>query len=105
MVFCQIAKGAGIGALPVEVASVFTVIIFLFSMQYGFKYVRKTGTFFLIVALLRLIPWLVFDNPTISAIIAASIDLIAFVPTLRETHPHPETETPLSPSPYNQHSV
>jgi hypothetical protein len=95
VVFGQIAKGAGIGALPAAVALVFTVIIFLFSLQYGFKYVRKTDTFFLIAALLGLIPWLLFDNPTISVIIAVSIDLIAFVPTLRKTYLHPETETPV----------
>lgn len=95
VVFGQIAEGAGIGALPALVALVFTVVIFLFSLQYGFRYVRKTDTYFLIAALLGLIPWLIFDNPTISVIIAVSIDLIAFVPTLRKTYRHPETETPL----------
>ncbi len=95
VVFGQIAKGAGVGALPAAVALVFTVIIFLFSLQYGFKYVRKTDTYFLIVALLGLIPWFLFNNPTISVIIAVSIDLIAFVPTLQKTYLHPETETPI----------
>jgi hypothetical protein len=93
--FGQIAKGAGIGALPSGVAEIFTVIIFLFSLQYGFKYVKKTDTYFLVAALLGIIPWLIFDNPTISIIIAVTIDLIAFVPTLRKTYLHPETETPI----------
>ncbi len=93
--FGQIAKGAGIGALPAGVAEIFTVIIFLFSLQYGFKYVRKTDTYYLIAALLGIIPWLIFDNPTFSVIIAVTIDLIAFVPTLRKTYLHPETETPI----------
>jgi hypothetical protein len=93
--FGQIAKGAGIGALPAGVAEIFTIIIFLFSLQYGFKYVKKTDKYFLIAALLGIIPWLIYDNPTISIIIAVTIDLIAFVPTIRKTYLHPDTETPI----------
>ncbi len=95
VVFGQIAEGAGIGALPAAVAGVFTTIIFLFSLQYGFKYVQKSDKYYLAAALLGIIPWLIFNNPTISVIIAVSIDLIAFVPTLRKTYLHPETETPI----------
>lgn len=95
VVLGQISEGAGIGALPAAVALVFTIIIFLFSLQYGFRYVRKTDIYFLVAALLGLIPWFIFDNPTISVVIAVSIDLIAFVPTLRKTYFHPETETPI----------
>jgi hypothetical protein len=93
--FGQLAKGAGIGALPAGVAEIFTIIIFIFSLQYGFKYVQKTDKYFLAAALFGIIPWLIFDNPTISVIIAVVIDLIAFVPTLRKTYEHPETETPI----------
>ena len=93
--FGQVAKGAGIGALPAGIAEVFTIIIFAFSLQYGFKYVKKTDKYFLGAALLGIIPWLIFDNPTISVIIAVTIDLIAFVPTLGKTYRHPETETPV----------
>jgi hydrogenase-4 membrane subunit HyfE len=93
--FGQLAKGAGIGALPAGVAELFTIIIFIFSLQYGFKYVQKTDKYFLAAALFGIIPWLIFDNPTISVIIAVVIDLIAFVPTLRKTYEHPETETPI----------
>ncbi len=35
--FGGLAKGAGIGALPTGAAEIFTLIIFLFSLQYGFK--------------------------------------------------------------------
>ncbi|MFI5271390.1 MAG: hypothetical protein ACHQT9_05120 [Candidatus Saccharimonadales bacterium] len=93
--FGQLAKGAGIGALPAGVAELFTIIIFIFSLQYGFKYVQRTDKYFLAAALFGIIPWLIFDNPTISVIIAVVIDLIAFVPTLRKTYEHPETETPI----------
>ncbi|MEK7059592.1 MAG: hypothetical protein AAB971_02460 [Patescibacteria group bacterium] len=93
--FGQIAKGAGVGALPTAVAECFTITIFLFSLQYGFKYVRRTDKYFLIIALLGLIPWLISDDPTISVVIAVSIDLVAFVPTIRKTWRHPGSETPI----------
>lgn len=93
--FGQLTKGAGIGALPAGIAEIFTIIIFLFSLQYGFKYVKRSDVYFLAAALLGIIPWIIFDNPTASVIIAVAIDLIAFVPTIRKTYRHPETETPI----------
>jgi hypothetical protein len=93
--FGQVAKGAGIGALPTAASEIFTVIIFFFSLQYGFKDIKKIDTIFLLLALLGIIPWVLTHDPTISVIIAVSIDLVAFVPTIRKTWKNPETETPL----------
>jgi hypothetical protein len=93
--FGQLAKGAGIGALPTAASEIFTIIIFFFSIRYGFKNIKLVDTVFLIIALLGIIPWIITKDPTVSVIIAVSIDLIAFIPTLRKTWKHPETETPL----------
>ena len=92
--FGQLAKGAGIGALPTAAAEIFTIIIFFFSLKYGFKGIRRIDTYFLILALLGLIPWILTKDPTISVIIAVSIDLLAFSPTIRKTWISPKTETP-----------
>jgi hypothetical protein len=91
--FGQVAKGAGMGALPTAASEIFTVIIFFFSLRYGVSHIRKIDTFFLILALLGIVPWVLTDDPTISVIIAVSIDFIAFLPTLRKTWQHPDTET------------
>lgn len=93
--FGQVAKGAGLGAIPTGVSEIFTIIIFFFSIKYGFKNIRKVDTYFLIIALLGLIPWAVTKDPTVSVIIVVSIDLFAFGPTLLKTWRHPDTETPL----------
>jgi len=93
--FGQLAKGAGIGALPTAASEIFTIIIFFFSIRYGFKNIKLVDTIFLVIALLGIIPWIITKDPTVSVIIAVSIDLIAFIPTLRKTWKHPETETPL----------
>ena len=91
--FGQVAKGAGIGALPTLASEIFTIIIFFFSIRYGFKNIKKVDTIFLVIALLGIIPWILTDDPTISVIIAVSIDLVAFVPTLRKTWSYPKSET------------
>lgn len=93
--FGQVAKGAGIGAIPTGVSEFFTILIFFFSIKYGFKNIRKVDTYFLIIALLGLIPWAVTKDPTLSVIIVVGIDLIAFAPTLLKTWRHPDTETPV----------
>lgn len=91
--FGQVAKGAGIGALPTAASEIFTVIIFFFSLKYGFKNIRPRDKYFLAAALLSLIPWAITKDPTISVIIVVAIDLIAFVPTLTKTWAKPGTET------------
>lgn len=93
--FGQLAKGAGVGAISTAASEIFTVIIFLFSLRYGFKPVKKIDTLFLLIALLGIIPWIITKDPTVSVIIAVSIDLIAFTPTIRKTWKHPTTETPM----------
>ena len=83
--FGQLAKGAGIGALPTAASEIFTLIIFLFSLKYGFKGITKTDTAFLIFAFIGIGLWLLTKDPTLSVVVAVCIDLIAFVPTLRKT--------------------
>ncbi len=93
--FGQIAKGAGVGAIPTGASEIFTIIIFFFSLRYGWKGISRTDTYFLITALLGLIPWALTKDPTLSVVIMVSIDTVAFIPTLRKTWRAPETETSL----------
>lgn len=97
--FGGLTKGAGIGALPTGVAEGFTIIIFIFSVLYFFKHtvgpIRKIDHYFFVAAILGLIPWVLTKDPTISVIVVVCIDLVAFIPTLRKTWQHPETEKPL----------
>jgi len=92
--FGQVARGAGIGALSTAASEIFTVIIFLLSLKYGFKNIRRIDTYCLIIALVGIVPWLLTKDPTISVVIAVSIDLFAFSSTVRKTWNEPKTETP-----------
>lgn len=91
----QLVSGAGVGALPTAVSEVLTVCIFVFALQFGFKNIARVDNYYLAVALLGLIFWLITKNPTISVIIAVAIDLVAFAPTFRKTWHHPTSESPL----------
>ncbi len=97
--FGALQKGAGIGALPTGVSEGFTIIIFLFSLKYLFSqkvwHIRKVDNYFFGAAILGLIPWYLTKDPTISVVVVVLIDLIAFIPTLRKTWEHPNTERPL----------
>jgi hypothetical protein len=93
--FGQVAKGAGIGALPTAASEIFTIFIFILSLKYGFKDISKRDTLFLFIALTGVIPWIITKDPTVSVIIAVSIDLIAFIPTLGKTWRYPKTEMPM----------
>ncbi len=93
--FGQVEKGAGVGAIPTAASGVFTLLIFFLSLKNGFKRVTRTDTFFLILALGGIIPWILTKDPTISVVIAVGIDLVAFIPTLRKTWIEPKTETPI----------
>lgn len=93
--FGQLAKGAGIGALPTAASEIFTIIIFFFSLQYGFKEIKKIDTLFLVLCFIGIIFWRITKDPTISVIIAVSVDFVAFLPTLRKTWNNPKTETPM----------
>ena len=73
-------------------------MIFLFFLKYLFKGnagpIRAIDNYFLVIALLGLIPWMITKDPTISVIIVVCIDIVAFIPTLRKTWARPETERP-----------
>ena len=92
--FGQVAKGAGVDALPTAASEVFTVIIFLASLKYGFRPIAAIDTWFLLLALAGIIPWIVMKDPTVSVITVVTIDVVAFIPTLRKTWMHPTTESP-----------
>lgn len=94
--FGALAKGAGIGAIPILASEIFTIIIFVlalwFGFKNGFKHILKKDWVYLTVALLSLIPWYLTKDPTISVIIVVFIDLVAFIPTIKKTANFPDSE-------------
>lgn len=91
----QISGGAGVGALPTATSAVLTLLIFLLSLKNGLRHVTTIDTVFLALAVCSIVPWLLTKDPTVSVILAVSIDLIAFVPTIRKTWVTPSSESSL----------
>ena len=92
--FGQVAKGAGVGAIPTAASEIFTLIIFLYSLKNGFREVTWSDHASLAAALFGIGLWALTADPTWSVVIAVCIDLTAFIPTLRKTWRYPSTETP-----------
>jgi hypothetical protein len=100
--FGQLQKGGGYGSIPTGIAELFTILIFAVSLRYFFArknrnragHIHRSDTYFLIAALLGLIPWIITKDPTISVIVAVTIDVIATIPTLRKAFVRPDTEAP-----------
>lgn len=86
-------KGGGSGVIPIFASEIFTIIIFLFSLKYGFKKIEKNDKYFLVICLLGLIPWFLTSDPTISVITVVCVDLFAFIPTLQKAYKFPKSET------------
>lgn len=91
----QLQQGAGVGAIPTATSELFTITIFILSLRYGFKNATRTDQLFLVAALLGLIPWFITRDPTLSVVIAVTVDIASFVPTIRKTWLYPKTESPL----------
>lgn len=93
VVFGLIARGGGIGTVPVAVSETFTILIFLFSLKFGFSGITRLDTLFLVFGMIAIAAWF-FVGPTTSVVLAVIIDLLAFVPTLRKTWKFPASEAP-----------
>lgn len=93
--FGMLEKGAGIGSLPVLVSEGFTVLIFLFSLKFGFTKITASDRMFLLLALLGLVPWIITKDPTLSVVIAVGVDILSLAPTFRKSWKYPSTESPI----------
>lgn len=91
--FGQWAKGGGAGSWGTGITWVMAILITLFAIKKGVRDITLSDKVFFIGALLAIIPWYLTKDPTISVIIAATIDFSAFVPTIRKTIKNPKSET------------
>lgn len=89
----QISGGAGVGALPTATSALLTFLVFILSLKNGLRHITSADTVFFALAVGSIVPWLLTKDPTVSVILAVSIDLIAFMPTVRKTWVSPSSES------------
>jgi len=89
----QWAKGGGAGSLTTGVTGVITIFIAILAFKNGTKNISKSDKVFFVAALFAIIPWYITKDPTISVVIASTVDAFAFYPTMRKTLKDPGSET------------
>lgn len=90
----QLSDGAGAGAFVTLTAALMCFLV----IGLGFKYkstskITVSDKFFLAMAFVTLGIWLIAKQPIISALLATSIDLLGFAPTVRKSWNDPHSET------------
>lgn len=89
----QVSDQAGPGAYVTLAAGLVSFFIFFLGMRQGKKDITKMDTLLLVTALFGLTLWLFAKQATFSTILLVSVDLIAFLPTVRKSWSTPDSET------------
>lgn len=90
----QVYGGAGIASLVTLCAALMCIgVIFLGLKHKSISDITKIDVVFLVGALISIGVWIFAKQPVLSAILATTIDILAFVPTIRKSWQRPHTET------------
>lgn len=89
----QLSDGAGWGVLPTFVGAAAGLTVFGLGLANKRPKITKSDTFFLALAVMATVLWLVAKQPIASIILLTTIDIFAFIPTVRKSWQHPEQET------------
>ncbi len=92
-VIAMLHNGAGIGALPLIIGTVFCLYIFILSLKYGTKNITIFDTICLIGAFGTIGVYIFMHDPALSVILICVIDFVGFLPTLRKAYAEPHSET------------
>jgi chromate transport protein ChrA len=92
----QIIHGGGPGAWVTGVAAFADTLIFLAAFRYGERNITKTDWVCMVLALLALGIWVINSDVVMSVILACSVFVIGFVPTLRKSLRRAHEETAIT---------
>ena len=89
----QVFGGAGIGSWPLLSAVILCFVIFILSLRIGDKDITKSDVVFLVLSIVALFLWLGVHQPVWSVILATSVEVLGFAPTIRKSWNKPYSET------------
>lgn len=92
----QVYGGAGVGAWVTFTVSLILIFIFLLSLKFGEKDIRKIDVIFLLLAFISLFLWIVIDQPVLSIILIVFTDVLGFSPTIRKSFYNPNQESTIT---------
>jgi len=91
--FAQWSEGAGVGAWSTGISGCVTVLIAVLAfIKHADITITRSDWIFFILAILSLPLWYVTSDPVWTVVILTSIDVMAFVPTVRKTYIMPFSE-------------
>ncbi len=90
----QVSDNAGVGALVTLAAALMCFVVIFLGKKYGnISKITLSDKIFLSLALVTLGLWIFAKQPLLSAILATTIDVLGFVPTIRKSWNEPFSET------------
>jgi len=89
----QVKGGGGFGAYVTLSAVIITFIVFLLSLKGGKKDITTSDTIFFGAALVAIGLWVLAKQPILSMVLLVTIDMLAFIPTVRKSWHKPNEET------------
>lgn len=92
----QLASGAGNSLWLFGAAVLATGTIFGLSIFKGVGGHTNLDIFTIVVALLGLVLWIIFDSPTFSIVATLIVGIVALLPTFAKAKKQPETETKIT---------
>ncbi len=92
----QLASGANNSLWLFGAAVLATGTIFILSIFKGVGGHTNLDIFTIVVALLGLALWIIFDSPTFSIVATLVVGIVALLPTFAKAKIHPETETKIT---------
>lgn len=89
----QVSGGAGVGSWVTLAVAIIAYIIFVFGLRNGNTDITRSDTVFFVLSLVAIFLWLVAKQPVLSVILASTIDMLGFIPTIRKSWNKPYSET------------
>lgn len=90
----QLSGGAGVGAFVTLAAASMCFVVILLGRKYGStSEVTSSDKIFLVLAFIALGMWVFAKQPLLSTVLATTIDLLGFAPTIRKSWKEPFSET------------
>lgn len=83
----------GYPAFTSGVGAAITFFVFLLSLKYGTRDIKVSDTVSLLFCLVALFLWIGLKSPLWSVVLGATIDIVAYWPTLRKTYVAPWSES------------
>ena len=85
--------GGNYGVFSFIIGTALVVFVFLLSLKYGTKNIKRSDAFALVAALVAIFVWWGLNNPFLAVLMVSVIDGIGYIPTFRKSFEEPWSET------------